>query len=517
MTVDVHPRTLATSGSQPPTTRWVVEVARLAPVRDTLIVLALLGVAAVLSAPALGPSSLWVDDSWIALVHRLSRPEDVLATGLSSPGFALLLKGAFAAVGFSEVVAQALPFAAGVVLPAAVYVVGRRIGLTAVGAGVAAAVVLLSPVRIEYAGRVKPFTVDALAATILVWLAWRTAERPGARRRWFVLTAFGLSATVVSASSAVVSGPVMVGAGLAAWRTPAWPRARRWIIGYAAAAGAWVLGVVAPRLGPELHEYWAGRYVEGPADVWRVVRAFAADLAGLEHAVAVGVVTVLLALSFALAARRRLWQAAILAGPALAAVVLATAQRAPLGTGRTDLYLYPTLALAVAWALDHLPGSRTMVSPRRWASLLALAGLAVAAVPPPMAGYPAEEFRPLTAAIERHLGPDDLVLVTGSTVYGVALYGPWTAGIEPAATTTGFTPVFDDARIRRAPGPGQLERLPAVLRDVPAGGRVWLFSSRTSDEAGAELREGMVDAGWELDRRSVAEGATLERWRRPGD
>lgn len=495
------------SGTRRASSRWVLELATLGPVRDGVVVAILLAAAVALSAPALGPTSLWLDDAWIAMVHRVSELGDVLDIGLTAPGFALLLKGWFALVGFSETAAQALPFVAGVAVPPVVYLVGRRIGLGAVAAGFAATILLLSPVRVEYAGRVKPFTIDALAAALLVWLAWRTAEDPGDDRRWAVLVVAAFAATLVSTSSVVVGGAVVGGAAIAAWRTPDWGRARRWTVGYVVATGAWILVFVAPNIHPALREYWAGRYVEGVDDLWRVLRSFASDLAALEHAGAVAVLSVLLALAFVAAARRRLWQAAILVGPLVGALVLAVAGRVPLGTGRTDLYLYPTMVLAVAWSLHHLPW-------RPWPAVLALVGVVAVGIAPPTAGYPAEEFAPLTDVLEDEVAEDDLVLLTASTVYGVALYGPWTDGVEPAETSTGFTPVFGDDRIRRAPGQNELDRMPELLREVPHGADVWLFTSRTSDEAGEDYRGALEEAGWRVEERWTAQGATLERWMR---
>lgn len=490
------------SGGRP--IRLIAELLALPAVRDTVVVTVLLVAGVLLSAPALGPTSLWLDDAWLALVHRVSEPSHVLDAGLTAPGFALLLKAWLATVGFSETAAQALPFVAGVTVPPAVYVTGRRIGLAAPAAGLAALVALVSPVRIEYAARVKPFAVDALTATALVWLAWRAAEEPGRWTRWALLTGVALVAVVVSTSVLPVAAAAVAGAALAAWRTPHRSAAVAWAAGLAIGAAAWVLVVVSPRIRPELRDYWAGRYLEGPADVWRIVRSFASDLIGLEHGAAVGLVAVALVIGFAVAARRRAWSAVVLGGPLLLAAGLAVVGKAPLGTGRTDLYLYPALALAVGWTVQHAPW-------RPWVAGLAIVGVAATGMTPSEAGYPQEEFAPLTAVLEQRIEEDDLALLTASTVYGVALYGPWTAGLEPAETTTGFTPVFDDARILRAPGQGRLEGL---LGSVAPGGRVWLFSSRTSDEAGESLRRRLAVAGWEVETRWAADGATLERWRR---
>lgn len=464
-------------------------------------------VAIMLRVPALGPSSLWLDDAWIALSYRLSAPSDILAAGLTAPGFAVLLKLWLSAVGFSEAAAQALPFAAGVATPPAVYLVGRRIGLSIPTASVAGLVLLLSPMHVRYSARVKPFAVDALLGTVLIWLAWRTMEDPLSQSRWAALAGLSLIATIVSTSVLPVALAAMAAALAAAWHGPARRRATAWSVGYLATAGAWVLVVVAPRVGGALKGYWAGRYLQRPQDVWRILRSFASDMIALEHGLAVALLTVALVTAFVAKGRRRPAILLLFAGPVAIAAAGAVAGQVPLGTGRTDIYLYPVLALGVGWTLDQLAWPP-------WTAVLVIVGVLALSVPPPVARYPAEELGPLTAVLEEELEAHDYVLLTGSTVYGVALYGPWTAGIEPARTSTGFTPVFDDDRIDRAPGRRRLGRLPNALNAVPADGHVWLFSSRTSDEQGEILRRILETSGWQLDTTWQADGASLQRWTR---
>src|SRR5918995_65419 len=86
--------------------------------RDMAIALSLALVAGSFRWKGLDPSDLWLDDTWQALVWRADTFREVSLAGLTSKGFAFLLKGWFSAFGFSVLKAQALPLIFGVAAPA---------------------------------------------------------------------------------------------------------------------------------------------------------------------------------------------------------------------------------------------------------------------------------------------------------------------------------------------------------------------------------------------------------------
>lgn len=462
--------------------------------------------AALLRMSALAPESLWLDDSWISMVHRVSAPSDIWRIGLTAPGFAFLLKAWFSLVGLSEVAAQALPFAAGLAAPPLLYLVARRMGLRMVAAALAGIVLVLSPAHVEYSGRVKQFAPDALGVTLVLWLAWRAVERPDDARRWIAVVAMAMGASILSASVVPAVAAILVAAALMAVQSGSGRHAGRWVGGYLAFAVSWGW-IISRRLPEALHDYWAGRYLESPDDVPRIARKISSGLLGLEHPVAVTIVLALLALGTALALRGRRWFVAVaLAGPIAGATVLAALGAAPLGTGRTDLYLYPCLALLLAWTVDRLD------RPRWWVAPAALVLLVTSAVPPPVAGYPQEQTKPLVEVLERELGPDDEVVLSASARYGAALYGPWTAGIEESNTATGFSPTFSDDRVRAAPGIAYMDALRERIRNAAPDATIWLLTTIVSEEQAEVIRTTLSELGCSRERSWRRPGAVLERW-----
>lgn len=482
---------------------------------DATLAALLVVAAAALRLPALGPESLWLDDVWISLVHRVSDPGDVWRIGLTAPGFASLLKGWFAVVGFSEVAAQALPFVAGIVTPAVVYLVARRFELRQVAAALAGLLLVVSPVHVTYSTRVKQFTPAALAVTVVLWLAWRAARRPADHARWAAVVAGAVLTTMLSTSALPAVAAILVGAAAAGISTPSAGDDRgrlagrvapaAWVAGYLAFAVAWGTAAAA-RIPDALHGYWAGRYLEGWGDVWRIARRFAAGLVGVSHAVAIVGLLLLVAVGLALAVvRRRPFVLIAFGGPLAGAALLALLGTAPLGTGRTDVYLYPTLALLLAWTVDRL-------DTRRWGAPVAVVALLASAVPPPVAAYPQEQMAPLVAVLERELRPADEVVLTSSTRYGTALYGRWFTGIEPDRTATGFRPVLGDRRLRPAPGGTDMTPLRDRVRDAAPEARIWLFTTIVSDEQAERIRTVLRDEGCTLEREWRRPGAVLEAW-----
>ncbi len=67
--------------------------------RDVLLVAGHLITAVALRAPRLDTSSVWLDDTWVALVHKVDELPVVLRMGVTAPGFCLLLEAVFSIFG----------------------------------------------------------------------------------------------------------------------------------------------------------------------------------------------------------------------------------------------------------------------------------------------------------------------------------------------------------------------------------------------------------------------------------
>ena len=128
------------------------------------------------------PMSLFVDDQWVAYIHRAGFG-DSAQVGLTSVGFVAGLKAWFLAVGFSETSAQLPAFVIGCVTPGLLYLVVRRwigwpFGLLAAG------LLTANQLHITYSYHVKQYTLEVLAGVIIFHLAWRWMEAPTRRRLW---------------------------------------------------------------------------------------------------------------------------------------------------------------------------------------------------------------------------------------------------------------------------------------------------------------------------------------------
>ena len=476
----------------------------------------------------LGPSSLWLDDAWVALVHRVSDLGDVWRMGLTSPGFAMLLRIWLGAVGLSSGAAQAIPFVAGMLTPGAAYLVGRRLGLRPVPALLGGVLLVAAPVHADYSVRVKQYTLDGLLVLALLGLAVPASERPSAARPWRRLAVAAGAATVVSTAVAPAAAAIAVGAlvpGLhrhldergrpdARW-IARWPAAR-WVAGYLGFAVSWGGWMVGRRLSERLTEYWEGFYLEGWPDLPRIATTLVAGLTGEDHGLVVLALVVVSLVGAVLAVRRAPMVAVLLWGPLAGALVLALLGAVPLATGRTELYLFPVLALGLAWTIDRLAAAAGR-SPRADAVTLGALGLTLLLVlPVAEVAYPEEDVRPLVELVERRLEPTDQVLVSSAAIYATALYGPWMTGIRRNQTPLGFAPRFTE-RVTVIRVSGDTSHIARKYADLPAGSRVWLLATHVVADRLEGARTRLRELGFRPVEEAGRPGAVLELWVRAAE
>jgi hypothetical protein len=491
---------------------------------DVTIVLVLLALAAWLRVSALAPSSLWLDDAWIALVSRSESFDELIRMSLTAPGFGATLAALIAVLGLRSWVTQLPAFVAGVALAPATYVLLRRRGIVPPAAVVGGAALLASPIAIAYAGRVKAFSVDALVTLVVLGLAWRLVSG-GGRRTLLALTGVGIAGTMFSAAvaPAVVTTLTIVALAVVAARSaPAgWlgrgltPRIPVGVVlggvgGYLAFAGIWYVTILVPAVNPGLRNYWSPHFIEP----WPLERGVAttgdAAVGLLEGFLPVPWVwsAVALALGVAVIAVTRPWLTALLLAPVATAVVAAALELAPLGGGRTDLYLYPTLALVLAVGVHELR--------HRWvvATVAAVALLALIPSTSP-ATYPAQDIAPLVAQVEADLGPEDRLVVYPSTRWAFALYTSTVVRFEfNDRTANGYEPVFTDERFvvlepQRVDHPEYRSQLEERLDDAD---RVWHLASHWRRDLRA-LERDLELLGWHQVDREERPGAQLVQWR----
>ncbi len=398
----------------------------------------LLVVAIAVGRTALAPPSLWRDDAWVALVHR-APVGDALRMGVTSPGFALLLRLWMAVAGFSELRAQLPAFVAFAVTPAVLDMFARRLGLAWPFALLAGTLLVTSTPFVDVAARVKSYSTDALAAVVALWLAWEVVEEPASARRWLVFAAGAAVLTAVTSSvlPVVVSGFVV--ALLAAARAGA--LLRRPVLaaagGYAAFAAVWWVTLISKATTRSLKVSFGGAMIPGrPGESrWAGIYARLTDLVGHVTPLAAHHVPgalVFLAAAVAIGSARRPRLTLLLVVPFAVAVVLALEKAAPLGGGgpitvngsRIDVHLYPPLALLAAVGLADV---LTVLSEQRllhWraAPVVAVALVGGLVLTAPRSSYPREDTKAFIRAAEEAKGPDDLLVIQTDARYQFGLY-----------------------------------------------------------------------------------------------
>jgi hypothetical protein len=201
-------------------------------------------------------------------------------------------------------------------------------------------------------------------------------------------------------------------------------------------------GVVAAifyrHLSPALTKFWSGSYIRfgSVGSFFTTARDSLSNLyANLLHltSIAPSGRLVLLIVALGLSILGTAGNAAML-GPACAGVValaLSAAQRTPLGTGRTDEYLYPVLLLLLASGIVRLwAGARTRLHPEHarvvgtalGAIALVVAAALVADSIAKAPSYPGVDVRALAAALQHDVEPSDHVVVGELTRFPWAYY-----------------------------------------------------------------------------------------------
>jgi hypothetical protein len=124
--------------------------------------------------------------------------------------------------GVNDYTLRAVPFAAAVALPPLVWLVARRL-VGGGGAVMAAALVAVSPLVLQYCRQLKPYTLDAVVALGVLWLGLDCLAAPKERRHVRRLALTGVVAPWLSVTSAFcLAGLLGVVATEPPERRPSW-------------------------------------------------------------------------------------------------------------------------------------------------------------------------------------------------------------------------------------------------------------------------------------------------------
>lgn len=477
---------------------------------DVVSVVCLTTFAALLRAPQLGPVALWHDDAWVAVLHRVGYA-DVLTIGLTAPGFGFFMKLWFDLVGFNEITAQLPAFIAGAAAPALAYGVLRKRCRQPI-ALVSGLILVLAPAHIEYSGRLKHYTFEVVLALLVLAISLSTLDDPRSRRNWALFA--GATTAAIFASFLLVllalaaAFACLVAAAQVSRRTLL--RALPWAavpVGFAAILYA---SVISKRMTDALADFWSSNYIQldtGP-------RVALESTLGRFHEVLEGFSTtspwitaplVLLALA-ALLARRPL-QFVVTGGPLLAALVLAAGHRAPLGGGRTDLYLLAPILVGTALGLNELldkiaasqrPRPALVRSTNSLGIMAAAVVLLFGVLRYDVPRYPQMETRPLIDLMDEMKQPEDAVLIFYPSRFAYVIYSDAEIKIWPSKKIAQY-----DLSIKE---PGVFLAFDAA-RAAAYGDRVWFLASSLH-------RPGLPGFKVRLEREFGLE--QVQQWDEPG-
>ena len=386
-------------------------------------------------------SSLWFDDAWVALVARMSASQ-LTHIGMTAFGFNAILWGWLHLVGFSEVSAKFIPFLAGCLAPVAVYLLLIRRGLGWISATIAALILVVAPMNVQYSATVKQYTSEALLTISLIWLAWKVLEEPRRKNIAWLGIAACFSIIVSSLTVFVVIPAVCLSL---AWTALKHRGCRVDCIIMVAAVlaftGVWIPLMAGDGFNPALRLYWSKYYVSHADGLHgMVVSTF--DLArhfvaGLTHR-SFGYVAISATVATCAAARRRTLLTLILWSPVVLVYLASLTKRAPFGGGRTDIFLYPLIAVVAALAADEMFRAIKEFWPEK--SWLWYAGPIVAAVAtlfiirgarPAFPNHPEEDFRHLVRRVMAQKRAGDVIVIYPPARYAWFLYSKEPFTIAP--------------------------------------------------------------------------------------
>lgn len=308
--------------------------------------------------------SLWLDEAALGLnilgrdFGQLLGPLDY--NQVAPQGFLLLEKIMTLVLGSSELVLRAIPFLASLATLLAVYVLARDL----MGSGSVALTLLLVSLNwplIDYAAELKPYSLDAFIATLLVWMGFRI-HQPDERREkkdFLKWSALGGVATWLSFPAIFVLTVVCVVILVRAYRDS--PRARRqWIalLGFwVASAGASLTATRANFGNQNLQAYWAGAFMPFPPRDVQDLRWFVVNAQNLQHDVlgmgAISGALLLIVIGWRIVYRRFRYGVILLIAPIGFALVASSLHLYPF-SGRLLIFLIPMLFLALSAGTSHI-------------------------------------------------------------------------------------------------------------------------------------------------------------------
>lgn len=441
--------------SESPSPATTERTGRLADVAFLVGLVAIVAIAAWARASALNPGSLWQDDAWVALIKKVAWDDGVVGAGRSTPiGFSLLTKVILDSSPDVELGAQAVPFLAGLAgIGLFGWLVLRVFGSRSL-ALLGAALFSISPALMQYAVRVKQYTLEALGTTLLLWLFWEHVVVRDERRARSLLPLCAAAVVLIPFGHATVFVAVtLIHLGLLwLWWSPR-PGERRLpalavCLGFDVLLGLYYTLVLRGQRSPSLDHFWTHHHGFAPlGEPWsewlhylrfKVWGSFITGAFPEGNATILTLCALLFVVGIAallLGRERRVLGVALLLLYSQS-VALSALHLYPMGSDRLDVYLHPAHLLFVVagvWlllqAVGKLPIPAITLPVQRWLPVL----LALAVCARFLPGFGARRLRyhggegvgALIAAMEHDAVDADGILLDDKIDYVFTLNTHW--------------------------------------------------------------------------------------------
>lgn len=485
-----------------------VRTALTADPTDTGIAAALAVVSLWLRRGGLGPNTLWLDDAWVVAGVRAETWSELSATFATTPGFTILEVVLFALFDRASLAAQAIPFVAGIALAPVAYALVRWMAIGRPSALVGGVIAAVSPVHIIYATRAKQYTLDALVGLIVIVLVIRALD--GAPRYARTASIVAVIGMLLSATSAVLTGPVIGTAAIVGWVRDEDRRA--WVTAGAATfvtMTAWWLVYLRGSVPQTMYQFWNNAYIDRTEllpDIGHRLSLVVESLLG-----GGGLAIVAVVIAFVVAVARVPGKGAVLIAPVFIAVVLSTLDRLPLGADRTDVFLLGLVVVLIPLALAEIPTPAASIVAVGSALVIGLAGwIAWDGV-----AYPNHDVRGFVEAVEAERSDSALVILYPATRVAYPVYSSLDVRIERSdVELNGFETIIEDERVfvlqsRRNNPDRYRQALDQIVGDADD---VWLVASHFRDDLDA-IVQWADDNGFSMEQRT-APSSRLFHWTR---
>lgn len=477
----------------------------------------------------LPPSSLFLDDAWVAYAAQAPISE-VAWMGLTAPGFLYLAKFIFLIFGFSEFTALLLPFVFGVGVGGFGYrtlclVTNRPFAFIG---GLALSV---APLNVEYSTHMKQYTFDSFAALVVLYLVVRTQATRSITKQLaaIVLFTFFIGISFQTVFIAVAGSLVLM---IYAVRKGEYPRSEvsLLLLGFGlqlVATGLIYVFVIRDTVTSELSQYWESGYASNSRGLFSSLTTVATkflDSVGSQFPVDYLILTILVLVLLIVSVFSRKDIFLVSSSPIGASLLLSFAGLAPLGEGRTDSYLLvPIVVLSVSglyrfWIfvesrLARL--TRCRGYPQRIVGVLlpAMCSVILLMASSFAPDYPREDLKPLVQIWSEKKESGDATIVYYGAAYAFALYSEVPSVVVPGGTPFWLEFLDEDVILQRSHRSVPSQYLKYAKRAASQSDRIWLLGSHLCACDWGEInRQLRVDLGAHLVEEITLNGASLSLW-----